>query len=290
MAALLDSANADFTTAGGTTVLPVKLPTGFSAFGRNYNVVSNLVKFNRGLKGKLDFYRGLNRKAPTSSLFATSIAELTAALGAGPGLVPASQFATGAYYKFVAGGTENTPNTISDDKIGINPLLKDSVQTGDTRGSKIIARSTGTLSVTQGGATLSTGFTFATAAPTAGNQLTPIAILRDEELVLLRAQAEIENGDLPSALLDLNSVRTNYGLAATTFASKTDAINKVLYEKRYSLLFEGAQRWADLREYGRLNATFLRKETPTDPFNAALPLARGELDARGVSTNPACTP
>ncbi|MDQ6717409.1 MAG: hypothetical protein M3Z17_03550, partial [Gemmatimonadota bacterium] len=83
---LLDSANADFTTAGGATVLPVKLPTGFSAFGRNYNVVSNLVKFNRGLKGKLDFYRALNRKTPQPALFATAIGELTAALGgAAPG-------------------------------------------------------------------------------------------------------------------------------------------------------------------------------------------------------------
>jgi len=64
----------------------------------------------------------------------------------------------------------------------------------------------------------------------------------------------------------------------------------VLYEKRYSLLFEGPQRLMDLREYGRLNSTYLRPETATDPYNAALPLPRAELDARGISTNPACTP
>ncbi len=285
---LLDSANADFTAAGGATVLPAKLPTGFSAFGRNYNVVSNLVKFNRGLKGKLDFYRALNRKSPQPALFATAIAELTAALGAGPGAVPASQFNTGVYYNFVAGGTENTPNTIADDKIAINPLLKDSLQAGDTRASKIVAR-TSTLSVTQGGATLSSSFTFASAVPTPANQIKPVAILRDEELVLIRAQAYIETGDFVSAALAINAVRANYGLAPVTITSTTDGRNKVLYEKRYSLLFEGAQRFADLREYLRLNNTFLRKETPTDPFNAALPLSRGELDARGVTTNPACT-
>jgi hypothetical protein len=289
MAALLDSANTDFTTAGASTSLPVKLPLGFSTHGRNYNTVANLVLFNRGLKGKLDFYRGLNRKGAQASFFATSIAELTQALGAGPGAVPVSHFSWGPWYHFVAGGTENQPNFIADDKLAINPLARDSVQAGDTRGSKIVARAA-VLSVTQGGATLSSGFTYVGAVPTAANQNNPEPILRDEELVLLRAQAYIENGDLANALLDLNSVRTSYGLAATTFASKTDAINKVLYEKRYSLFFEGAQRWADLREYGRLNATFLRKELPSDPFNAALPLTRGELDARGVSTNPACTP
>jgi hypothetical protein len=49
-------------------------------------------------------------------------------------------------------------------------------------------------------------------------------------------------------------------------------------------------RLDDLREYRRLNGTYLRKETPTDPFNAALPLTRVELYERGYDTNPACTP
>jgi hypothetical protein len=38
-----------------------------------------------------------------------------------------------------------------------------------------------------------------------------------------------------------------------TASSSTDAIvDGILYEKRYSLLME-ADRWADLRRYGRLN-------------------------------------
>jgi hypothetical protein len=69
IAALLDSANADFTAAGAATKLPVKLPTGFTAFGRDYSVVSNLILFNRAWKGKVDFYRGLDRKAYTPALF-----------------------------------------------------------------------------------------------------------------------------------------------------------------------------------------------------------------------------
>jgi hypothetical protein len=283
-AALLDSANADFTTAGAATVLPVKLPTGFSAFGRDYNKVSNLVLFNRALKGKIEFYTGLNRKSPKPALFPTAIADLTTALGAGPGAVPASQFKTGVWYNFVAGGTENQPNLIADDKIGLNPLVGDSVQAGDTRGAKIVSRQT------LAGNGLSTSITYVGALPTSANQNSPMPILRDEELVLLRAQAYIENNDLANAQLDINSVRTSYGLLPVILTSKTQAINAVLYEKRYSLLFEGAQRLDDLREYGRLNNTYLRKELPNDPFNAALPLPRGELDARGLTVNPACTP
>jgi len=285
IAALLDSANADFTAAGATTKLPFKLPSGFTAFGRNYSTVSNLVLFNRGLKGKVDFYRGLDRKNPTPALFPTAIAELTQALGgAAPGAVPPATFKNGAYYVFVPGGSENAPNTISDSKIGLNPLVKDSVQAGDTRASKIVSRSA------TAGFGLATSITYVGAVASTANQAAPLGILRDEELVLLRAQAEIEAGQLANATLDINDVRTSYGLAPVAPATKTAAIDAVLYEKRYSLLFEGAQRFDDLREYGRLNATYLRKETATDPFNAALPVPRAELNARGLTTNPACTP
>ena len=284
IAALLDSANTDLAAAGGTTVVPFKMPSGFTAFGRDYSKVSNLILFNRGWKGKVDYYRALDRTSPTPALFATAITELTTALGAGPGAVPSSQFNTGAYYVFVPGGSENTPNTISDSKIGLNPLVQDSVQAGDTRASKIVPRTA------LAGFGLSTTITYVFAVASTANQSHPLAILRDEELVLLRAQAEIEAGQFANAVLDVNSVRTSYGLTATAFATQAAGRTAVLYEKRYSLLFEGPQRFDDLREYKELNATFHRPETSTDPFNAALPLPRPELNARGVTTNPACTP
>jgi hypothetical protein len=187
------------------------------------------------------------------------------------------------WYNFVAGGTENTPNTIADSKIGLNPLVGDSVQAGDTRSAKIVSRPT------LAGNGISTSITYTGALSTPANQNAPMAMLRDEELILLRAQAYIETNDLASAQLDINSVRTHYGLLPVVLTSKTQAIDAVLYEKRYSLLFEGAHRLVDLREYGRLNATYLRKELPNDPFNAALPIPRAELDARGLTVNPACT-
>jgi SusD family. len=283
IAALLDSANADFTAAGGTTKLPFILPSGFTAFGRDHSLVSNLVRFNRALKGKVDFYRGLDRKNPTPALFPTAITELTQGLGgAAAGAVPKADFSKGPYYVFVAGGSENTPNPIADAKIGLNPSVLASIQAGDTRSSKIVPR------VTLSGFGISTSTTFVGAVFTTANQAAPMGILRDEELVLLRAQAYNEAGQLANAILDINDVRTNYGLAPVAPADKASATTAILYEKRYSLLFEGAQRLDDLREYGRL--TLLPKETATDPYNAALPLPRGELNARGLTQNPACTP
>jgi hypothetical protein len=286
IAALLDSANADLTAAGGATVLPFKLPTGMSTFGRDYNVVSNLILLNRGLKGKVNFYRALDRTNPQAALYQTAITELTQALGgAAPGAVPASQMSVGVYYKFVPGGSENAANLRSDSRMGLHPLIRDSVQVGDTRGSKIVNRT-----LLQGNG-ISTTLTFSGAVPTSANEALPIALLKDEELVLLRAQAEIGAGQLGPATLDINSVRTQYGLLPhVTFASQAAAIDALLYEKRYSLLFEGPQRLVDLRGYGRLNGTYFRQELSTDPFNAAMPIPRAELNARGVSTNPACTP
>jgi starch-binding outer membrane protein, SusD/RagB family len=284
VAALLDSANTDLTAAGATTVFPFVLPSGFRNFGRNYSTVGNFILFNRGLKGKVDYYRAIDRTNPTPALFATAIAELTTALGAGPGAVPVSHFSWGPYYTFVAGGSENTPFTISDSKIRLNPKVKDSVQVGDTRASKIVSATTLT------GFGLSSNVTYVGAVASTANQNGSLGILRDEELVLLRAQAEIESGQLANAILDVNNVRTNYGLPATTFATVADGRTAVLYEKRYSLLFEGPQRLNDLRDYKLLTAAYHAPETTTDPFNAALPLPRAELNARSLTTNPACTP
>lgn len=284
IAALLDSALADLNAAGGTTKLPFILPSGWTTFGRDYSVVSNIILFNRGLKGKVDFYRGLDRTSPQPALFTQAIAELTQALGGAPaGGVPKAQFSFGPYYNFVPGGTEATANNRSDDKIGLNPSVVAQIEAGDARRSKIVTRNL--LS----GFGISTTTTFAGSVPSTANQTAPIGILRDEELVLLRAQAYIEAGNFTAATADINSVRTSYGLAPiATIASKEAGRTAVLYEKRYSLLFEGPQRLVDLRGYGRLTSAFFPKETPTDPYNAAFPIPRAEQDARGGSVT-GCT-
>jgi hypothetical protein len=280
IAALLDSGLTDLQAAGGSTTLPFKLPSGFTAFGRNYRAVSNVILFNRGLKGKNDFYRAISRQSPQPALLATSIAELTQALGgAAPGAVPASQLTVGPYYVFIPAGAEAAPNPISDARIGLNPLIKDSVQAGDTRASKIVSRSQLTFTIDP---RVTTNITYVGAVASTANQSRPVGILRDEEIVLLRAQAEIEAGQFAAATADINSVRTTYGLAAIpTISSATEGRSRVLYEKRYSLLFEGDQRLVDLRAYGYLREPYLRKELPTDPFNSAFPIPIAERDARG---------
>ena len=285
IAALLDSAQGDLNAAGASTALPFKLPTGFTAFGRDYSKVSNLLLFNRALKGKVDFYRALNRQAPQPALYATAITELTTALGAAPGAVSASQLAFGPYYVFVPGGTEAAPNSISDARVGLNPIIVDSLQAGDTRASKIVSRDK--LTGAAPFQSIVTSITFSGAVSSLANQARPVGILRDEELVFLRAQAENEAGLFAAAAADLNSVRAVYGLAPVAITSVTQGRTLILWDKRYSLLFEGPQRLVDLRAYGYLNSTYLRAEATTDPFNSAFPIPQVERLARGNSF--ACT-
>src|SRR6185312_11464076 len=202
VAALLDSANTNLTAAGNITFPWSAFPTGMTAFGRDYRRVQNFILFNRGWKGKVDLYRGLDHQNPQPALFTTAITELTQALGgAAPGAVSPSTFGSGMYYVFVPAGTEAAPNPYSDTRIGINPAV-DSLKPGDTRASKITTRS----NVTIQGITLTK--TLTRSVPSTANQSAPLAVLRDEELVLLRAQAEFEAGQFANGYADLNSVHT----------------------------------------------------------------------------------
>ncbi|MEO8564159.1 MAG: RagB/SusD family nutrient uptake outer membrane protein [bacterium] len=285
IAGQLDSANAALVAAGPAAPLPFVPPSGFTAFGRNYRLASNLILLNRGLKGKVDVYRGLQHTSPVAGAYTAAITELTQALsGAAPGAVPASRFQTGAYVTFIAGGTESSPNPLPDARLGVNPKAAAALQAGDTRSSKIITRPGATVAAqTLSGQGLTTTLTFVgSSTAVAANSTLPIAILRDEEVVLLRAQAYIESNQLANATADLNSVRTSYGLTAyPQFADQASARTALLYEKRFSLFFEGPQRLVDLRAYGLLKSGTTPAEVSGDPFQTAFPIPKTEADARG---------
>ena len=84
----------------------------------------------------------------------------------------------------------------------------------------------------------------------------PVDVIRNEELILLNAETKLALGDKAGAIAALNVTRVNSGglpPSTLTAASSTDAIvEAILYEKRYSLMFEGL-RWVDMRRYGKLN-------------------------------------
>jgi hypothetical protein len=81
----------------------------------------------------------------------------------------------------------------------------------------------------------------------------PLPIIRNEELILLYAEAKINTSAFPDAVTALNVIRMGHNLAPYAGAITTDAlITELLYQRRYSLFYEG-HRWIDLRRYNKLS-------------------------------------
>ena len=102
----------------------------------------------------------------------------------------------------------------------------------------------------------------------------PFPIIRNEELLLIRAEANIGLGNLASAQADLTVIRAAAGLGPVTIDA-ANAIDRLLHERRYSLFIEG-HRWIDLRRYDRLKLPFAPIDRTGDGFNSKLPRPANE--------------
>ena len=131
----------------------------------------------------------------------------------------------------------------------------------------------------------------------------PMGVIRNEELILLRAEAKLATGDKAGGIADLNQVRVNSGgLPASTLTAASpdaDILTGILYEKRYSLYLEG-MRWVDARRYNRLsslpldvasgpNKNFVAKVFPV-PQTECLVRAKATGDLLGPNGQNNCAP
>jgi len=81
----------------------------------------------------------------------------------------------------------------------------------------------------------------------------PTPIIRNEELILIYAEAEIQKNDLPDAVIALNTIREAHNLPAYSgTVSQAALITEMLNQRRYSLFCEG-HRWVDMRRYNLLS-------------------------------------
>jgi hypothetical protein len=118
--------------------------------------------------------------------------------------------------------------------------------------------------------------------------ISPAAIMRNEELILMRAEAYIGLNQLANAVGDLNVVRTVSGGLTPYGGAQTQAAltDELLYNRRYSLYFEG-HRWIDARRFNRL-AT-LPRDLPSHRVFTAMPFPRDECLARSNPPQVPCT-
>jgi hypothetical protein len=117
--------------------------------------------------------------------------------------------------------------------------------------------------------------------------VTPLPIIRNEELILMRAEANIGLGNRSAAIADLNFVRTNSGgLAPLATDFSGDLITELLYDRRYSLFFEYGHRWVDSRRYNRLGE--LRKQLPSHRVFPLVPIPVDECNQRTAALPRGC--
>ena len=108
----------------------------------------------------------------------------------------------------------------------------------------------------------------------------PVSIIRNEELLLMRAEANIQLGNLAAAQSDINLVRNVSGGVADVTLTAGNATDQLLHERQYSLWWEG-HRWFDMRRYNRLGD--LPIDNPNNPqagVASIYPIPREETDAR----------
>lgn len=104
------------------------------------------------------------------------------------------------------------------------------------------------------------------------SNVSPIDIIRNEELVLIYAEVLIQTNQPDDAATALNRVRSNAGLGPYTGGlSKDELIDELLKQRRYSLWSEG-HRMVDLRRYGRLNDAHVPIDRPGDVIYTQFPV------------------
>jgi len=295
--ALLDSAQADLVRAG-TTAFPFPIPPGLSGLAPNaldFSTPAKFIQFNRAVAAKAEVLRatagtcgGTPANCWNKALAALSASFINDA--------PAT-YREGAYFDFSTAAGDVT-NGLSEPLNGVTFFAhpSDSVdaqlQLGGNPDQRVIdkivaAQDTQVL----GGIPEIPGEQKFTLYFTAGqaDPARPIPIIRNEELILLRAEANIALSNLAAAVVDLDSVRIHSGGLPpyAGLVTQPALITELLYNRRYSLLWEQGTRWVDARRYGRLNT--IPKAPPTGGDVApVMPVPDAECNARGKPAP--CTP
>jgi hypothetical protein len=115
----------------------------------------------------------------------------------------------------------------------------------------------------------------------------PSPIIRNEEVMLLRAEANWALGNVSVALQDVNNIRVVSGGLPTlaSLPSGGAGLDIIMYEKRFSVMWEGS-RWVDMRRWGRLGQLPLDR---AGQFVAkVMPIPQSECDARARSLPRGC--
>lgn len=233
--ALLDEADGDL--AGAGEELPFDLSVGFDG----YATPAGLRQVNRAIAARAAIYaedwQGALDALDGSFL---DLSAGAASLQAGPAHVfgaPPDQF-NPLFYERNAG---------TNQILMVHPDMIDDLLPGDARGEKFFERDEAVAYSEIDEDALYQDNRYETDSD-------PIPFIRNEELILIYAEAHAQLGNSAEAVEAINLIRNTWGLSDYSGGTDTAAlIDEILFQRRYSLWAEGGHRWIDARRYDRLD-------------------------------------
>lgn len=250
----------DMLDAGFTALQAGEFAFQFSAGFEGFDTPATFAQFNRAVAARVAIHQ--EDYAAALSLVQASFLSLNMAdLAMGPKRI------------YAQGGTEllnpifKAPQQSGDQYVVHNRFITD-IQAGDTRMNKFRLRDDPVARDGLNGTHEINLYETATS---------PIDHIRNEELILISAEANIQEGNLTDAVTALNIIRNAYGLGDYAGAvAEADLIDEMLYNRTYSLWAEGHAMF-DLRRYGRLSSTFLPIDRPGDIVHTQFPIPPFEV-------------
>jgi hypothetical protein len=250
IASLLDEAKSDL--SGATVTFP--LTSGFDGF----QDAAGFTKFNRALAARVAVYREQWGDALTD--LNESFFNLN------------GDFNTGAWEIFGTGTGDQLnsaffPQNQNGEVRLAHPSYAEDIQAGDDRINKATLRETPASN---------TGLTSDRDVWVYTSSTASIPIIRNEELILIYAEANIQTNKLSEAVDAINIIRNGHDLGDYGGPQTKEAlINEMLYQRRYSLFYEG-HRWIDMRRYNKLDE--LPIDRAGDDVWSAMPIPQSETE------------
>lgn len=250
--ALLEQGQQHLTSAGSTFAF--KLSSGFAGF----DTPSSFLEFNRAWAGLAAVYDGDGTSA--LSALSNSYLDLNGNLEKGPKHIFGLGGGDQANTVFKVPSTTEKPNN-GDQIIVHNTWLADA-EPGDLRVAQ--------KSAPRPNPATQDGLNGTHETRLYESDTSPMDFLRNEELILVYAEASILANNLQDAEDALNIIRNSAGLPDYTGAQSVDALTtELLKQRRYSLWAEN-HRMFDLRRYGLSNT--LPIDRPGDQIFNTMPI------------------
>ncbi|MBI4501948.1 MAG: RagB/SusD family nutrient uptake outer membrane protein [Gemmatimonadetes bacterium] len=281
---LLDQADGHLANAG--TSFSFTLGPGYAGF----NTPTTFRQVNRALKAR---YQIVNKD------FAAALATLGSGtfINTAPAGLTRAGLQRGPFHTFTTLTGDGT-NGLSGTDYYINTRIRDDAQLkapGGARDDRVALKSRSVTSFTFLGVTSNLKhadfFNTNLTTPTPLTNITSLPIIRNEELILLRAEAKLATGDASGAIADINLIRVNSGglpaisdpyVADVTLKQPPTLLEELLYEKRMSLWGEIGTVWLDMRRYGMI--TSIPRYDPSFKLFDIFPIPQAECEVRGYTT------